>query len=232
MRIFRFNLSFLPVLTLCLFLVSCSSPSEEAAAGGNEAGEVKDEPVSEPAGHPYAVMETAKGDITIRLLPETAPESVANFIELSEVGFYNRTSFHRVMKNLMIQGGDPLSKDNNPYNDGQGFGSRALPQEFSDIKFERGTLAMGRSPDGGDGGSCQFFIVLKRAADWDGKYNVFGRVVDGIETAEAISAVALSKDSHPSMKNRPAGRQVIKKIRIEYREEPGQGAEESTESEG
>ena len=83
-----------------------------------------------------------------------------------------------------------------------------------------------------DGGSCQFFIVLKRAADWDGQYNVFGRVVEGIEVADAISEVSLSKDSHPSMKNRPAGRQVIKKIRIEYREDPGQEAQERSESEG
>ena len=152
MRIFRFYLSFFPLIALSLFLASCSRPAEEAATRNNEGGEVKAEPVSEPTGNPYAVMETAKGDITIRLLPEVAPESVANFIELAEVGFYNRTSFHRVMKNLMIQGGDPLSKDNNPYNDGQGFGSRALPQEFSDIKFERGTVAMGRSPDGGGRG--------------------------------------------------------------------------------
>jgi len=60
---------------------------------------------------------------------------------------------------------------------------------------------------------------LKRAPDWDGKYNVFGQVVEGIEIADEISNAPLSKDSHPSMKNRPAGKQIIKKIRIEYREE-------------
>lgn len=230
MRIFRLNLSLLVVFAFCIFLFSCTRQAEEISNQTKEEAEVTAEPASEPAGNPYAVLETAKGEITIRLLPETAPETVSNFIELAEVGFYNRTSFHRVMKNLMIQGGDPLSKDNNPYNDGQGFGSRALPQEFSDIRFERGTVAMGRSPDGGDGGSCQFFIVLKRAADWDGQYNVFGQVVDGIEAAETISAVSMSKDSHPSMKNRPAGRQVIKRIRVEYREEASQGTEESPES--
>ena len=200
---------------LCLFLVSCGTTENDTPAP--EAENTEPEVPKEPEGEPFAILETAKGDIVVQLLPEVAPESVANFIELSQVGFYNRTSFHRIMKDLMIQGGDPLSKDNNPYNDGQGFGSRALPQEFSEIKFERGTVAMGRSPDGGDGGSCQFFIVLKRAPDWDGQYNVFGRVVEGIEVAETISRVSLSGDSHPSMKNRPAGRQVIKKIRIEYR---------------
>lgn len=227
MRICRSNLSSLAVIALCLFLFSCSQVEKDPVPVEDE---IKPEPVSEPTGDPYAIIETAKGNIVIKLLPEVAPESVANFIELAEVGFYNRTSFHRVMKNLMIQGGDPLSQDNNPYNDGQGFGSRALPQEFSDIKFERGTLAMGRSPDGGDGGSCQFFIVLKRAADWDGRYNVFGQVVEGIEAAEVISAVSLSKDSHPLMKNRPAGRQVIKKIRIEYREDSNPDSEEGTGS--
>jgi len=227
MRICRLNLSSLAVTALCLSLFSCSQVEKDTEPVEDE---IKTEPVSIPAGNPYAIIETAKGNIVIKLLPEAAPESVANFIELAEVGFYNRTSFHRVMKNLMIQGGDPLSRDNNPYNDGQGFGSRALPQEFSDIKFERGTLAMGRGPDGGDGGSCQFFIVLKRAADWDGRYNIFGQVVEGIEVAEVISAVSLTKDSHPLMKNRPAGRQVIKKIRIEYREDSNMDPEDGSRS--
>jgi len=227
MRIRRLKLISLAIIAFCLILFSCSPIEKDSTPALDK---VKPEPVSEPAGDPYAIIETGKGEITIKLLPEIASESVANFIELAEVVFYNMTSFHRVMKNLMIQGGDPLSKDNNPYNDGQGFGSRALPQEFSDIKFERGSVAMGRSPDGIDGGSCQFFIVLKRAAAWDGKYNVFGRVVEGIETAETISAVSLSKDSHPLMKNRPAGRQVIKKIRIEYREEAAPDSKDKTES--
>ena len=216
MRNFNPLLIIFSIAFLGAFLASCGTGDPELAEP--EVAEQEPETAPEPAGDPYAVLETAKGDIVIKLLPETAPESVSNFIELAQVGFYNRTSFHRVMKDLMIQGGDPLSKDNNPYNDGQGFGSRALPQEFSDIKFERGTVAMGRSPDGGDGGSCQFFIVLKRAPDWDGQYNVFGQVVEGIEVAETISRVSLSKDEHPSMKNRPAGRQVIKRTRIEYRE--------------
>lgn len=210
------------ILTL-LLLFSCSPGTEDQDSSLQEDVEATPEP-EQPSGEPYAVIETGKGDITVKLLPEAAPESVANFIELAEVGFYNRSSFHRVMKGMMIQGGDPLSKDNNPYNDGQGFGSRALPQEFSDIKFDRGTVAMGRTPGGGDGGSCQFFIVLKRVPDWDGQYNVFGEVVDGIEAAEQISEVSLSRDDHPSMKNRPAGRQVIEKIRIEYRPETENGS--------
>ncbi len=226
MRIFSYVLCSLTFTFLCLCLFSCNKPDPNEGAVP-ETVQVENPPaVAEPSGTPYAIIETAKGDISIKLLPETAPETVANFIELAESGFYNRTSFHRVMKDLMIQGGDPLSRDNNPYNDGQGFGSRALPQEFSNIKFERGTVAMGRSAGGDDGGSCQFFIVLKRASDWDGKYNVFGKVVEGIETAEAISSVALSKDSHPSMKNHPAGRQVLKKIRIEYREDIPQDSKE------
>lgn len=216
-RQLRDLVGFLTFAALPVFFVTCSQAPEEGFNAPAE-DEAQSPAPADPSGSPYAIIETGKGDIVIKLLPEIAPESVSNFIELAEVGFYNRTSFHRVMKDLMIQGGDPLSRDNNPYNDGQGFGSRALPQEFSDAKFERGTVAMGRSPGGGDGGSCQFFIVLKRAPDWDGQYNVFGKVVDGIEVAEVISAVSLSRDSHPSMKNRPAGRQVIEKIRIEYRE--------------
>lgn len=217
MRQYKILIGSVAVLFFCLSLLSCSQSFSEREEGASEEVVAPEEEV--PEGDPYAIIETGKGDIVVRLLPEIAPESVANFIELAEVGFYNRTSFHRVMKGVMIQGGDPLSRDNNPYNDGQGFGSRFLPQEFSDVEFQKGTVAMGRSPDREDGGSCQFFIVLKRTPDWDGQYNVFGEVVEGIEVAEQISSVSLSEDSHPSMKNRPAGRQVIKKIRIEYRKE-------------
>ena len=223
MRNFRLSgYSTFSFVLLFLFCFSCGPATEEQGSAVPGETEETIEP-DEPAGEPYAVIETGKGDITVKLLPEAAPESVANFIELAEVGFYNRSSFHRVMKGMMIQGGDPLSKDNNPYNDGQGFGSRSLPQEFGDIEFDRGTVAMGRTPGGDDGGSCQFFIVLKRVPDWDGQYNVFGDVVEGIEVAEQISEVSLSRDNHPSMKNRPAGRQVIEKIRIEYRQGPENG---------
>ncbi|UCF37370.1 MAG: peptidylprolyl isomerase [Acidobacteriota bacterium] len=194
---------------------SCSTAPETQPA--EETAEALPAEEAPPSGPPTAIIETDKGEITIELLPDIAPETVRNFLELAEVGFYNQTSFHRVIKGQMIQGGDPYSRDRDPYNDGQGSSGAMLPQEFSDHAFDRGTVAMGRSPGGDDGGSCQFFIALKRAPSWDGQYNAFGRVIEGIEVAEEIADAPLSKDTHPSMKNRPAGKQTIKRIRVEYR---------------
>jgi len=121
------------------------------------------------------------------------------------------------MKDRMIQGGDPYSRDNDPYNDGQGTSGKYLPEEFSSVPFERGTVAMGRLPGSDNGGSCQFFVTLKKSPEWDGQYNVFAKVIEGIEVAEAISRAPLSKSEHPSMKSRPAGKQVIKSVSVEYR---------------
>lgn len=197
------------------FFSACQDSSESSTP---TATEVQEETVSEERqGDPYAILETSKGEITIRLRPDLAPETVRSFLELAEVGFYNRTTFHRVMKGRMIQGGDPYSRDRDPYNDGQGTSGEYLPIEFSEEPFDRGTVAMGRTPGSDKGGSCQFFIVLQRSPDWDGQYNVFGEIVGGIEVAEEISNSPLSKDSHPAMKNRPVGKQVIEGIQIEYR---------------
>lgn len=198
------------------WLVSCSSEKgvdeQQPAVSNAPAAEE-----AEAGGIPVASVETDKGIIVIELLPEVAPATVERFIELAEVGFYRRTSFHRVMKDMMIQGGDPLSRDNDPFNDGQGTSGEYLPQEFSSVPFERGTVAMGRLPGGDNGGSCQFFITLKPAPEWEGQYNVFGKVIEGIEVAEEISRSPLSKSDQPSVKNRPAGKQIIKRISIEYR---------------
>jgi peptidyl-prolyl cis-trans isomerase B (cyclophilin B) len=77
---------------------------------------------------------------------------------------------------------------------------------------------MAHRPGNVDSGSCQFFIVLRRIPEWDGEYTAFGKVVEGIQVVEQISNVPLSKSTHPAMKQRPAGKQLIKSIRIEYRE--------------
>ncbi len=204
-------------LALSLALSGCEAgPDNSGAKTEAQTQAPKTEP--KPQGRPFAVIETDSGIITVELLPDAAPETVESFIELAQLGFYGRTSFHRVIADRMIQGGDPLSRDNDPFNDGQGTSGAYLPQEFSAVPMERGTVAMGHEDGADNGGSCQFFIVLKRTPDWDGKYNVFGKVVDGIDVAEAISRAPLTKQQHPALKYRPAGRQIIKAIRIEYRQ--------------
>lgn len=201
-------------LILSAWAVSCSP---EQATPEPPATAAVDAPAPAPPGRPFGIVDTDHGKIVIELWPERAPHSVERFVELADLGFYDRTLFHRVLKDRMIQGGDPLSRDQDPYNDGQGTGGPHLPQEFSDLPFERGTVAFGREAGSSDGGSCQFFITLQRTREWDGQYNAFGQVVEGIEVAEKISRVPLTKDPHPLLRNRPEGKQFINRVRVDYR---------------
>ncbi len=167
-------------------------------------------------GHPYAIVNTKEGPIEIRLRPDLAPKTVQNFIDLAGVGFYYNTLFHRVIPGTIIQGGDPNSKDNNPYNDGQGNSGTFLAAEFSKEPFQRGTVAMARSSDP-NSASCQFFICLKRMPQWDGEYTIFGEVTKGIELVDEMSRAPRSKN--PRLGERPAGNLTIRQVTIEYRPE-------------
>ena len=215
------------LLATCLVIVSAGCSSSPGA------GETSDESltlVEETAvqGEPHAVMETDRGTIVIRLLPDLAPMAVENFIQLSEAGFYARTVFHRVSPSKMIQGGDPNSRDNDPYNDGQGNSGKFLRAEFSSRPFSAGTAAMARQPGNPDSSSCQFFIVLERSPEWDGDYTIFGEVVEGMEVAEEISRTPLSKDVR--LPSRPAVAIRIRQIVIGHREVAAE-AEEAEEAE-
>jgi cyclophilin family peptidyl-prolyl cis-trans isomerase len=176
-----------------------------------------------------AVISTADyGDIVIELYPNIAPQMVARFKKLIQEGFYNGTSFHRINAAArLIQGGDPLSKDNDPENDGMGDSSYAnVPGEFSDIPYERGTVGAARrgaSPEfngraavteeqAGDTANCQFFITLAPAPQFDEDYTVFGRVIAGIANAEIIMHAPVVEDSE-----RPADRIVVKSVTLQPR---------------
>jgi peptidyl-prolyl cis-trans isomerase B (cyclophilin B) len=219
-----------------ILIVTCLMVVLAGCGSSQEAGGTLDESVTaeqEPAvpTEPHAVMETDRGTIVIRLLPDLAPMAVENFIQLSENGFYTRTVFHRILPSKMIQGGDPKSKDNDPYNDGQGNSGKFIRAEFSSRPFSVGTVAMARQPGNPDSSSSQFFIVLERSPEWDGDYTIFGEVIEGLEVAEEISRTPLSKDERLS--GRPAVAIRIKQIVIDHREvvEETEEAEESqTES--
>lgn len=219
-----------------ILLVTCLIVFSAGCGSSQEAGEIPDESVmveQEPAvpGEPHAVMETDRGTIVIRLLPDLAPMAVKNFIQLSETGFYTRTVFHRIFPSKMIQGGDPKSKDNDPYNDGQGNSGKFIRAEFSSHPFSVGAVAMARQPGNPDSSSSQFFIVLERSPEWDGDYTIFGEVIEGLEVAEEISRTPLSKDERLS--GRPVVATRIKQIVIEPREvveETEEEEESQTES--
>lgn len=146
-----------------------------------------------------AVISTKFGDMVVEFFPNVAPKHVENFQILAEEGYYNGTTFHRVIPGFMIQGGDPNSKDLDRMNDGTGgragkfFGigrendpeSWTVPAEFNDTPHQRGTLSMARSQNI-DSGSSQFFICHDNAPFLDGQYTVFGQLISGIEVVDQI----------------------------------------------
>lgn len=139
-----------------------------------------------------AIIETEFGNITLAFFPETAPNHVKNFIELATSGFYNGTTFHRVIPGFMIQGGDPNSKLPDRSRHGTGNPGYRLKAEFSDRPHLRGTLSMARSRHPDSAGS-QFFICVKDSRFLDEKYTVFGKVTKGIDVADKI--VSQPRDS-------------------------------------
>lgn len=139
--------------------------------------------------------EPAYGTIKIELYSNIAPKMVARFKELSKEGFYNATSFHRI-NDSVIQGGDPLSKDGNPANDGTGSSDKPnVEAEFSDIPYDTGIVGAARSADFNSANS-QFFITLKRQPGFDNKYTIFGKVVEGMNYVRTIAG-APKQGEHP-----------------------------------
>ena len=145
--------------------------------------------------------EKQQGDIYIRLFPDVAPITVANFRSLVASGFYNGLTFHRIMPGFVIQGGDPDG-------DGTGGSGTNIKGEFSangvenNLSHTRGVFSMARGSYSMDSASSQFFIVLDDSAIYslDGSYASFGYVVSGMETVDAIAAVELITVSSQSKK--------------------------------
>jgi peptidyl-prolyl cis-trans isomerase B (cyclophilin B) len=139
-----------------------------------------------------AVIQTKLGDITLNFFPEVAPNHVNNFIELAGKGFYNGTTFHRVIPGFMIQGGDPHSKDQDKTRHGTGGPGYSLKAEFNNKPHKAGTISMARSAHPDSAGS-QFFICVADAPHLDGQYSVFGEVIAGMDTVDKI--VSQPRDS-------------------------------------
>ena len=127
------------------------------------------------------------GEIAIEFYPADAPKTVENFVKLAGQGFYDGTTFHRVVPGFVAQGGDPLSKTLPPGDRQIGTGSPgySIKAEFNKRKHDRGALAMARSQDPDSAGS-QFYITLAPAYQLDGNYTVFGRVTSGMNVVDGI----------------------------------------------
>src|SRR4051794_25813075 len=127
-----------------------------------------------------ATMHTNHGAIEIDLFDEDAPKTVENFRKLAADGFYDGVVFHRIIKDFMIQGGDPTGT-------GSGGPGYTFEDEFNQHKIVRGALAMANAGPGTNG--SQFFIVTTGAAPWlDGKHTVFGEVTSGMDVVDSIEA--------------------------------------------
>lgn len=147
-----------------------------------------------------AIIQTSMGDITVMLYNSDAPKTVANFVKLSNQGFYDNLTFHRIMKDFMIQGGDPNG-------DGTGGPGYEFADEINSHKIIKGTLAMANSGPNTNG--SQFFIVTEQAQPHlDGVHTAFGEVISGMDVVAKIAAVEVDSS------DKPLEPVIIKSIRI------------------
>ena len=150
---------------------------------------------AQPPSDLEAVVTTDKGTFRFEFAPDKAPKHVEQFIQLAKSGYYNGSAFFRVIANGIIQGGDPLLKDpKTPKNLWGTGGLNLLPDEFSDLKHERGTVSAVRIPDKPNSDGAQFFICVYPQPPLDGKFSAFGRVTEGIEVVENISRVSAGEN--------------------------------------
>ena len=197
------------LLTVLLIASSCGDSA--GTTNTNRTAAIK-KGVPPVADAEIAVIElenaAAYGTIKIELYSNIAPKMVERFKELAREGVYNGTTFHRINPSV-IQGGDPLSKDDDPTNDGTGKSTKPnVPAEFSDILYDTGIVGAARGQSN-DSANSQFFITLKREAGFDQRYTIFGKVIEGMNNVRTIAGVTEKEMERPIEPIR------IKTIRIE-----------------
>lgn len=160
-----------------------------------------------------AVIKTSEGDMVVQFWTDAAPNTIDNFKKLARQGFYDGTIFHRIVKDFMIQGGDPNSKDpakENSY--GEGGPGYQIKAEFNDHPHDRGVISMARSADPDSAGS-QFFICLAPVHRLDHQYTTFGKLIKGDDVLTKIGHTPVTKNSRGEQ-SEPTKRVVITKIEI------------------
>lgn len=160
-------------------------------------------PIAFKKKNPKVVLSTKFGDITIRFYTDIAPRHVDNFLNLAKIGLYDGTTFHRIVPGFMIQGGDPLSKEPDRSQHGNGGPGFSLNPEPSDQPHLRGTVSMAKMPrdedrtrDVSDNGS-QFFISLEDNSSLDRTYSVFGKVMKGMDIVDKIAEMERDERDNP-----------------------------------
>ena len=211
---------------LCLLTaVGCdrAEPDRAAAPEGTSSGwstyEVDADAVflwPEDPNHPRIRIDVegpgVEGSIEIELMPELAPKTVPHLLALVREEFYDGTTFHRVIPDFMVQGGDPNSLDRDPRNDGRGGPEQTVDDEFGAAPFERGVVAMANKGRPDSGGS-QFFIMLVENRELDGRYTVIGRVRAGMDVVDRITTVEIDRVGRWGPEDRPIENVVMTRVR-------------------
>lgn len=188
------------ILILCLLMCGCSKDTSKGTIekiSYEETNEITN----------YVKLETSKGIILVELYPNVAPITVENFQNLVNEKFYDGLIFHRVIKDFMIQGGDPEGT-------GLGGSSKTIKGEFknngvnNDLSHTRGVISMARNSISMDSASSQFFIVQKDSTYLDGDYAAFGKVIAGMDVVDKIASVNVDSN------DKPTSMQKIKSIRF------------------
>lgn len=156
-----------------------------------------------------AILETSLGNITIEFTPDKAPMHVRNFLRLASAGVYDGMAFHRVVKGFVVQTGHVPTRSS-PLTEAQQKLVRRLDAEFNDQPHEKGTVSMARLDDP-NSADTSFFIVTARAQMLDGKYTVFGHVVEGLDVVEKIEAAPVNGEA-------PVERVELMRVRVEKRQ--------------
>jgi peptidyl-prolyl cis-trans isomerase B (cyclophilin B) len=155
----------------------------------------------------HAVLETSRGTMTMEFLPDKAPEHVRHFLRLAHSGVFDGTAFHRVVRGFVVQTGALNSRS--PLTEKQQKYVHTIKPEFSDTKHVKGIISMARGDDPASA-TTSFFIVTGDASSLDGKYTVFGRLVDGLSVLDAIEQVPVNGET-------PVTRIELVHVRIERR---------------
>jgi peptidyl-prolyl cis-trans isomerase B (cyclophilin B) len=200
----------MPLVSMKLSILFATLLSAAAVSAAEEKKQ-KEAPMN--SSNEVAVIKTNEGDMVVQFWTDAAPNTIENFKKLARQGFYDGTIFHRIIKEFMIQGGDPNSKDpakEDSY--GESGPDHNIKAEFNDHLHERGVISMARGPDPDSAGS-QFFICLAPVHRLDHQYTTFGKLIKGGDVLEKIGDTPVTKNSRGEQ-SKPTKRVVIESVKI------------------